>query len=105
RGVTLLGGDHAAALTRTVWHWAEARQDLVFRGIEPEPLMLVRVQRFLMRAMPTTTRLLLAVGRSHQHAIGWVDASADEPRELNAMLTRGVETPWWDYMPLDAITG
>jgi hypothetical protein len=101
RAVTLLGGEHADALGQTIGLWRDAQRLLVQRGIESEERSLLGLQRFLMRALPTMARVLLHVGRDHSHAIGWLDATSDDPARLH--LRQNVDQPWWDYLPVTAI--
>lgn len=103
RSATLFGADDADALTRVAVRWSDAYQSLVRHGIEPDPEVLVGLHRFMMRALPTFGRLLPAVGRNHQHSLGWIDSRAGAPQQLNDILNFQEDEPWWNYVSIDAI--
>lgn len=102
RGVALtLADNQSPALAKVMGSWNSARDSYLGRGQEPPREMLVPIHRFLMRALPSTARLMAAVGGDHSFALEWLDALG--PSSQNHPLAREGGDRWWDYVPLGSI--
>lgn len=98
RGALLVAQEEAA---RSVFRWLRScydmRSSLIHAGVSPAHEDLIRLQQYLMRAIPTMLALSQLLD-GHERAVQVLDDAAfTRAGELDQLMGNG----WWAYVPSD----